>query len=894
MYSNFTFNKKWNYLKGLWIAFLLVLIIIPENQFAQGTGKIMGRVIESTSKSSLPSANIRIEGTQIGTAADKEGRFVISGVPVGQYKIIASFLGYEKQIISVNVISAKSVTVEFELKESMQEMQEISVYGTLTRGQAKSLNEQKESVNIKNVVSSEQISKFPDRNAAEALQRIPSISITHDQGEGEMVQIRGIPQQYNSVTLNGVRIPAPTGAASDGAGRGVGLDLVSANMMEQIVVTKALTPEIDGDAIGGSIDFILKDAPEKPFYKFVLSGGLNQQKSEFNAWGRKDIQNYSAIYGQRFFDNKFGLLAAANYYVTNIGSILREYRFLNDQTTLLQYSKWTDYDVKRDRYGVNVATDYQFDQDNRLRLSFNYNGYVDQEVRRQNVNNIPTKSEERETRNRTEDQRLASVQLGGEHNIGNIKLDYTGFWIQSRERLPDRTYWTYNRTNPYTGWSNDQLMFITGLESYPGLAPAKVTRLRHDDFLTVDGDKGGKFNVQIPYTFLDKSNILKLGGKVTAKTRSMERHRANFSVLSGQTIPVVGGTFPYVNIKWNDPIVSTLPFKPAVEDPTYPANDYDATETIIAGFAMSNVKWTDQLSSLIGFRFENTNTGYTSYSKLNQESSYSDVLPSLHFTYRFTDNMNLRLALTTGLSRPNYTNLVPQFIVDDNAKTISKSNPELKPAHSKSVDLLFESYTNNLGLLSAGIFYKRIEDLLTSSTTSETYNADLYKVTQPMNGGNADVYGFEVAFNQRFSFIDIDFLKPFGIYFNFTYTHSKANFESREMPLTGNPKYITNLALFYDNPEIGLSVTVTTIARAPLLNSVGTNELNDFWFAEEFRLDISASQRIFSNLNFFVQLNNLTNQKEVERYGDPTKDFSRLEQTYEFGISGIAGFRFEL
>ncbi|MGD8780052.1 MAG: carboxypeptidase-like regulatory domain-containing protein, partial [Ignavibacteria bacterium] len=205
------------------LIFTCTLVVVSFNQtsLAQGTGKIAGRVIEATSGSELAGANIMLVGTSLGVSVDQQGNYTISKVQPGDYQIKASFLGYKEQVIDVSVEANRTVQVNFSLQETATELEGLVVYGQLTRGQAKSLNEQKNAPNIKNVVSSEQFQLFPDRNAAETVMRIPGVSISYDQGEGEMVQIRGIGPEYNSLTVNGQRIPAP----DPGAGRSVGLDL---------------------------------------------------------------------------------------------------------------------------------------------------------------------------------------------------------------------------------------------------------------------------------------------------------------------------------------------------------------------------------------------------------------------------------------------------------------------------------------------------------------------------------------------------------------------------------------------------------------------------------------------------------------------------------------------
>ena len=365
--------KKLNYFFSL--IFFLTLVI---NYTVLGSGGIVkGRVIEFSHKKALPGANVLLVGTNFGSATDVNGNFVIRGITPGKYKIKASYLGYDSKTVSVVVSENKTAFLELALKENNLKLDNITVYGDLSLGQAKSLNEQRNAPNIKNVVSAEQFQLFPDRNAAETVGRIPGVSISYDQGEGEMVQIRGIGPQYNSLTVNGQRIPAP----DPGAGRAVGMDLLNQDLMENIIVTKALTPDMDGDAIGGNINFELKQAPSKGTLAFKLGGGKNYQHSDFNAYG-SDIINLSAYAGNRFFNNKLGILLAGSYYKTNRGSTLREFEYDNLSTGHIFDQHSNDYDVNRKRWGVNVNTEYKFNDFNSIFLNTNYNQYLDREIRR--------------------------------------------------------------------------------------------------------------------------------------------------------------------------------------------------------------------------------------------------------------------------------------------------------------------------------------------------------------------------------------------------------------------------------------------------------------------------------------------------------------------------------
>lgn len=867
--------------------------------YAQNSGRITGKVTEASSGSPLIGCNVFIN-TSAGASTDEQGDFVLSNVKPGTYIIQASYIGYEDKSTEITVSSNRTTEVNISLKETWNSLENVIVYGQLSRGQAKALNEQKNSLNIKNVVASDQFQLFPDRNAAETLARIPGISITYDQGEGELVQIRGIGPQYNSLTLNGQRIPAP----DPDLGRAVGLDLLSQDLLETIVVSKALTPDIDGDAIGGNINLQLKQAPEEGLVSVKLAGGYNLQHSYFNEYG-KDIIDMSVFVGRRFFDNKFGILAGVTYYKTNRGSLLKELEYedkdLSEGIIFAQHSN--DYDVLRKRTGFNINTEYKFNPSHRIYLNFNSNRYFDKEIRRLDEWIISDATETKETRNRVEDQFLNTVMFGGEHKFNNnVKLDYIGSWIKAKEDMPARTYFRYQRGFDFSKYTNDQIKDFMPNTLFEQENKLTLNRIRVDDNLKEDEDLSGAVNLQIPFKMGDNNSLVKFGGKIINKDAVYTARRLQLRNFP-EKHTISEAEFGNINVIV-DPDDTSYLGSTRSEYLDQSSDNYEATETISSAYGMTTLNFSDKFSLLTGLRFEHTNNQYlslakTSVNKNKSNTSYDNFLPSAHLTYKLTKKMNLRLAYSTGLARPDYVSLVPYEFRDDEAREINRGNPALKPTNSNNIDLMFEYYSSGLDFISAGFFYKNMKNIITNSVINEDLpfegGTQTYEISTPINGdNNANVYGAEVAFNQRLDFFNASFFNNFILYGNYTFTIAEMDVNGRKIPLGYSPKNIANLALMYDNPKVGLSVVVSNNFRDDILLSVGKDETRDSYFKKEYHLDISARQKITKQVSLFVELNNLTDQQEVQYYGKPSKDYARLQQWAKFNSYGTLGVTFKL
>ena len=350
---------------------LLLVVSVYVASAYQSKGVLTGQVIDAKTGYYLPGAVVKIEGTKIGAVTDKVGKYTIVKAPEGEQIITVSYIGYLTQKDTFTLIDNKTKTLDFALSVGSVQADELVVLGDGLKGQSKALNTQKNNQNITNVISADQVGRFPDANVGDALKRVAGITVQNDQGEARFGLIRGTSARLNSVTINGNRIPS-----AEAENREVQLDLVSADMVESIEVNKALTPDMDADAIGGSINLVTRNSPSKERLSVTLGSG-------YNALSEVPIWNGALIYGDRYLDGKLGFVVSGSYNNHTLGSdnVEAEWKFNGDGSEYLDDFQIRQYELQRIRSSISLGFDYEFDANNFINVSGIFNNRDDWENR---------------------------------------------------------------------------------------------------------------------------------------------------------------------------------------------------------------------------------------------------------------------------------------------------------------------------------------------------------------------------------------------------------------------------------------------------------------------------------------------------------------------------------
>ncbi len=871
---------------------------------APAAGVVSGRVVDGSRGEPLPGALVRIEGTALSAPTDRQGAFRLTGVPAGPQTVVVSFIGRVEGRQLVTVSAATAATIEIRLEPDYTYSESVTVTGeSIQEGQARALNQQRTALNITNVVAADQIGSFPDPNAAEAASRIPGVSITRDQGEGRYILVRGTEARLNSVMVDGERLPAPEGDT-----RQVMLDAIPADQLQAIEVSKALTPDMDADAIGGAVNLVTRQAVARTTLLLDLAGGYSALQSS------ADQQYAAGTAGRRFNGGKVGLLAGFSLSQRTRGSENFEAEYDGDTLDDLQLR---DYAIERNRYAFNVSSDVRLSDTATLTLKAIVNRFEDYEENNRIRYRPGNRRIEHIMKNRNQNQNLRSFSVGATYLFasGSV-MDWRAGYGFGEEIQPDRLDTIFRQTGiNFTPSISDPNNIQPGY-SANNAANARLNAWETELFETEDRDWTGSLNFRTPFgSSASSAKFLKAGVKIRDKRKTQQFEIGSASPAGTVLFPSLqdnsfdnAGFLSYFNNRYDKfpgidatasrNLFNALPASAYEIDPEGDASNYEASEQVLAGYAMAELFLTPRLTLLPGVRVESTKVDYTGYEVLyNADGDYeatrpltgtsrsAQVLPGFHARFAVNQDVNLRFAYTRTLARPNYVDLVPYQLVFQEDNEIERGNSTLKPTTSDNLDVLAERYFRSVGLLSGGVFYKRMNDYIYNFRFIEQAFGDRYEVTQPQNGRTATLWGVELALQNQLRFLPAPF-DGLGVYANYTWTDSNASYPDRseDSTLPGQSRHLGNVSLWYE--KHGLTAKVSWNFHGKYIDEVGGEAAEDVYYDDHTQVDINVGARLTRNIRLYADFLNLNNAPLRYFIGTTTRP---IQQEYyrwwsQFGV----------
>lgn len=887
--------------KGL-IGLLLAVIcglgfIAADVEAQQNTGAIVGTVLDEQGNP-LVGAEVSIAELNLVTTTNPQGRFRLTGIPAGPHAVLVIYLSAAAGDARQVVIEPGSTTdLEFRLKRFAEE---IEVRAPILEGEASALNQQKNAPNITNVVSSDQMGRFPDPNAAEATQRIPAVTLQRDQGEGRYILVRGTEARLNSTTVDGERIPSP-----EADGRDIALDVIPADLLQSIEVSKALTPDMDGDAIGGSVNLVTKRAPESNRISATLATG-------YNTLTEGNIANGNFAWGSRFGpEKKLGVLFAGSYYSTDRGSDTFEAEYDDGD---LENFELRDYILTRTRTGATVSLDYRMSDRTSLFARGLWNDYKDDEVRRAMINAVGDDEIIREVRDRVQKSLITSFTVGGERQIGTTStVDFRVASNYAEEKTPDQFTSSFIqedvefdpnvspdsidpdniRANPLNEDINEFFLDEIARESKHAEEKDLVGAANYSRAFYRDASFNGSWKFGGKLRFKEKNQNADVfvfePDDDFALTQVLSNYRSETDFLDGR----------YENGLFGDPVkirrlITTIPGEGEL-DPEEDLADFDSSEDTQAVFGMLDLTLGSKMSWVAGLRIERTKTDYTAYeldfdeegdfaglAPVTGGNDYTEILPMIHFKYQLNDRTNLRAAVTRTFARPNFIDLAPYQLIIREDEEIERGNPSLEPTKSWNLDFFAERYFEPVGIISGGIFYKKLTDNIFTFNFEEDFEGNEFDVTQKRNGGEAEILGAEVAFQRSLP-------GGFGIYFNYTFVDSEAEYPERGTArLQGQAEQTGNLALSLERGRF--SGRISANRNSGYILEIGEEAAEDIWIDEHLQFDFSAAFRLTNVFSLSLQLMNLGD--EPYRVYEGRRNRPIQEELY--GTWGTLGLKINL
>ena len=898
------------------VLFALLLCSSVPGAHAQTHGAIGGTVTDQAG-AVLQGAEISIPSPILTASTDEEGRFYINDLAPGSYNLTVTYVGLAPFTTSVTVNAGQTTNVDAHLRVASRG-ETVVVTAARASAEAEALNVERSADNLLQVMPSEIITSLPNANLADALGRLPSVTLERDEGEGKYVHVRSLEPRLTNTTVDGVNVPSEEPGV-----RQIKFDAIPSGLVDSVQISKTLQANMEGDGIGGSVNLVTRTATDTPTFEVEGLGGYTPIEN-----GRGNTTE-TATYGQRFgASKKYGFIVGGSFDwegrgIDDIEPVPDE----NNGATWFDGMSLREYQYFRSRYGIAGSTDYRIREGSNVYARFLYSDFKNYGDRwayqlqdntpgvsllaPQNQGGVP--SYDGELRN--PDIQLGSLIIGGNHVFNTT-------WYTWEANIGHSSY----GHSPYSDASFNSTLPSSGCEFNPAgttdkflpqWSQACFTEIQNPANFTLSGitrDLGtaSQLNLQVggsgakQYHLGDRSAVFEYGGEFRN-----EHKYADTYVLALTPNGTVGmSQFPnrLINHNYYNGGAYQLGYNVSLEDVLAYANSnptafssssdqgqdpsqFSIVEQVSAGYVMNSIDFAHGIRFIAGLRAENTNDGVHNLAFGDNNvitpnafsGSYYTLLPSASIRFNAGTDSYVRVIYARGLSRPD-----PQDIAQPlswtasgngaNRFSVTFGNANLKAETGDDVDVLFDHYLKPFGIISVGYFYKSLQNPIVTNTYQLTnylppgappVDQGNYLATQPVNGGSAWVSGFEASYLQHYTALP-GFLDGFGMSANYSYIGSSTNGipgRSDHPRLLDDSPNVFNISPTYDRGRyslrMGISYNQASIYGYQYQDGTagGVNgPLSDIYFYTHTQVDAQGSIGLKENLNLIVSGLNLTNE----------------------------------
>jgi TonB-dependent receptor len=864
-----------------------LLLAFSNSILAQSPSRIAGKITDQTTGEPLTGVTVLVSKTTQGAVTDVDGTFLISGLQPGSYTVNFNYLGYQKKTVThVKVEAGRAAVLNTVLsRDTANRLNEVVITSSYRQQSINALYIHRKNAGlVSDGITADQITKSPDKNTAEVLQRISGTTVQDD----KFVVIRGLAARYNSTMMNGTTMPA-----TEPDQRAFAFNVIPSSLVDNIVIYKTASPDHPGDATGGTVNINTKDMPDRKIMSLSLGTGYNTQtalKDFYTGYGNGKYDflgfddgsralpgafkaaesGYAALSTAakmditRKFSNTFGgqndgmsllplsfQLTAGNTYPVGkgnkigiIGSLSYRNNHQSSDGEQDQYllSKEHEYHYNDSHYrrtyntGALLNAAYTFGNNKLSWKNFFSNEFAHVFTKRtgqifdgnSNTKNIFS------INNETTQNGLLNSILVGKHILGNkaVHISWDLAYGLSYRKQPDQRILTVMQSSPgeayYLSLSN---------ENSPAIKDAgRVYSHLHENIYS------GNLRVEVPFHYFRKGQKLKFGLSKVYRDRG-------FSILAlgyasdldpygrGATVTLSKNTtlsdiFSLENIEKYKILLANIPQN---------SNNYAGTADLNAGYLMLDNHFSSSWRLSWGIRLEDYRQKLASLNQPVQKYHYLTLLPAANLTWSPDSKMNIRLAYSQTVNRPEFRELASFRYYDYQHNYIISGNPQLKQSTENNADWRIEYYPGIGEIMSASVFYKYFHHPI--ERINQGNNVLTYS-----NADKAIDYGVELELRKNLGFIGgWPLADNFTVYGNASFIRSHITFSGEDFnsTLQGQAPYMVNGGLNYSTSKKDLSFTVLYNTIGPRLQFRGENEGLDADEKPRQVVDLQIGKKIF-------------------------------------------------